>query len=78
MAKTVVINSVVYSDCGEVDIPIQGGGTAKYMDTDLNNGATAADIKNGKSAVVNGSVVNGSLTTVVVSQDGATKVLSIS
>lgn len=78
MAKTVVINSVVYPDCGEVDIPLQGGGTAKYMDTDLNNGATASDIRNGKSAVVNGSVVNGNLTTVVVSQDGTTKVLSIS
>ena len=33
MAKNVVINGVTYSNVPEVDIPISGGGTAKFMDT---------------------------------------------
>ena len=78
MAQNIVINSVVYSDCGEVDIPKQGGGTAKFLDTTLNNGATAGDIKSGKSCFVNSQLVEGSLTTPVISQDQTTKVLSIS
>ena len=78
MAKTVVINSVVYQDCGEVDIPLQGGGTAKYLDTDLNNGATASDIKSGKSGFINGQKIDGALTVPVISQDSTTKILSIS
>lgn len=30
---SVVINSVTYASCPEVDIPKQGGGTAKFYDT---------------------------------------------
>ena len=78
MAKTVVINSVVYQDCGEVDIPVQGGGTAKFMDTDVQNAAAAGDIRNGKRSVSNGEIIVGTLTTPVISQDATTKVLSIS
>lgn len=29
----IVINGVVYANCPEVDIPIDGGGTAKYYET---------------------------------------------
>ena len=129
---TIVINSVVYADCPEVDIPKQGGGTAQFFDasqTDAaaahvlsgkkfvgtsgedtgsmtNNGATggtigtkagtytipsgytsggtvsltnvsdcvAGNILNGKSILG----VNGSLQMPTISQDGVTKVLSIS
>lgn len=33
MAQNVVINSVTYSNVPEVNIPLSGGGTAKFMDT---------------------------------------------
>ena len=77
MAQNVVINSVVYQSCPEVDIPLQGGGTAKFMDTS-DADAAAGDIRSGKSGYVNGTKVNGSLTVPSISQDGTTKVLSIS
>ena len=41
MAQNVIINGVTYSNVPEVDIPKNGGGTAKFMDTDdatLDNG----------------------------------------
>lgn len=44
----VVINSVVYSDCPEVDIPKQGGGTAKFYFTG-DASAAAGDVLSGKS-----------------------------
>lgn len=33
MAQNVVINGVQYSNVPEVDIPLQGGGTARFLDT---------------------------------------------
>lgn len=33
MAHNIVIRNIVYSNCPEVDIPIDGGGTAKFIDT---------------------------------------------
>lgn len=33
MAKSVIINGVQYSNCPEVDIPLVGGGTAKFYET---------------------------------------------
>lgn len=129
---TIVINSVVYADCPEVDIPKQGGGTAQFFDasqTDAaaahvlsgkkfvgtsgedtgsmtNNGAVSGTIgtKNGTFSVPEGYTsggtvsltnvsdcvagnilsgksilgVNGSLQMPTISQDGVTKVLSIS
>lgn len=33
MAKNVIINGVSYSSVPEVDIPLSGGGTAKFYDT---------------------------------------------
>lgn len=129
---SVVINSVTYASCPEVDIPKSGGGTAKFYytgDADIaagdvlsgktgfgasgsvsgsmaNNGSTSgtigtkagtvtipagwtsggtvsltnvsdctsANILSGKSILG----VNGSLTLPTISQDGTTKVLSIS
>lgn len=132
MAKTVVINSVVYADCPEVDIPVQGGGTAKFYETSgadaaqadiltgkkaygasgeitgnmANNGSTGGTISTKAGTVtipagytsggtvsltavsdlVSGNLlsgksvlgVNGSLVMPTISQDGSTKILSIS
>ena len=33
MAQDVVIRGVTYQEVPEVDIPLSGGGTAKFMDT---------------------------------------------
>ena len=77
MAQNVVINGVTYSAVPEVDIPLVGGGTAKFMDTSDAN-ATANDILSGKSAYVGGQKVNGQFSAPTVSQDSTTKVLSIS
>ena len=60
MASNVVINSVVYSNVPEVDIPLQGGGTAKFMDTSDAN-AVQGEILSGKTAYVNGSKVTGNI-----------------
>ena len=60
MAKNVVINGVTYSNCPEVDIPISGGGTAKFLDTDDAN-AASGDILNGKTGYVGGQKVTGNI-----------------
>lgn len=60
MAQNVVINGVTYANCPEVDIPLSGGGTAKFMDTSDAN-ATAGDMLNGKTGYVNGVKVSGNI-----------------
>ena len=129
---SVVINSVTYASCPEVDIPKSGGGTAKFYDVTecdvaagnvlsgkvfvgasgqdtgsmANNGSTSGTIgtKSGTVTIpagytsggtvsltnvsdcVAGNIlsgksilgVNGSLAMPTISQDGTTKVLSIS
>lgn len=60
MAQSVVINGVTYADVPEVDIPVSGGGTAKFMDTS-DGDATAGDILSGKMAYVGGSKITGSI-----------------
>ncbi len=77
MAQTIVVNGIAYQNCSEIDVPKQGSGTARFVDTS-DGDAAASDIKNGKYAYVNGNKVQGSLIPAVVSQDGTTKVLSIS
>lgn len=57
---SVVINNVIYPTVPEVDIPISGGGTAKFYfagDTDF----AAGDLLTGKSAVGPSGLVNGSM-----------------
>lgn len=47
---TIVINGVTYADCPEVDIPVSGGGTAKFYDaTDAD--AAAANVLSGKKFI---------------------------
>ena len=60
MAVNVVINGVTYSNCPEVDIPLSGGGTAKFMDTSDAN-AAAGDMLSSKTAYVNGSKITGNI-----------------
>lgn len=62
MAQNVVINGVTYQSVPEVDIPLSGGGTAKFLDTTIDSGgAAASDMLSGKKGYVNGSLVNGSI-----------------
>lgn len=56
MAQNVIINGVVYSSVPEVDIPKNGGGTAKFYDT-ASADVSASDVLTGKTAFgVSGSV----------------------
>jgi len=66
MAQNVVINGVTYSDVPEVDIPKQGGGTAKFFDT-ASATAAAGDLLSGKVAYGSSGVISGSM-----SNNGAT------
>lgn len=61
MAQNVVINGVTYSSVPEVDIPKQGGGTAKFYDT-ASATAAAGDILSGKSAYGSSGSISGSMT----------------
>ena len=47
---SVVINGVTYASCPEVDIPKQGGGTAKFYDAS-NADAAAGNVLSGKKFV---------------------------
>lgn len=66
MAQNVIINGVVYSNVPEVDIPKNGGGTAKFYDTESAD-ITSADVLTGKtgygaSGSVSGSMANNGAT----------------
>ena len=60
MAQSVVINQVQYSNVPSVEIPLVGGGTAKFMDTS-DADAVQGEILNGKTAYVNGTKVTGNI-----------------
>ena len=57
---SVVINSVTYANCPEVDIPKSGGGTAKFYDASETDVA-ASDVRNGKKFVGTNGEDTGSL-----------------
>lgn len=77
MAQNVVINSVTYQSVPEVDIPLSGGGTAKFYDT--SSATVAANyLLNGYTAYGASGLVTGNLSVISVSQDSTTKVLTIS
>ena len=66
MAQDVVINGVTYEDVPEVDIPLSGGGTAKFFDT-ADGDIAAGDVLTGKkgynaSGSVSGSMANNGAT----------------
>ena len=57
---SVVINTVTYSSCPEVDIPKSGGGTAKFYytgDADI----SAGDVLTGKTGFGANGAVNGNM-----------------
>lgn len=60
MAQNVIINGVTYQNVPEVDIPKSGGGTAKFYDAAGTN-VTAADLRNGKTAMGANGLVTGSM-----------------
>ena len=73
---TVVINSVVYNSCPEVDIPKQGGGTAKFYYTG-DATVAAADVLTGKtffngSGSDTGSMANNGSTSGTISTKAGT------
>ena len=76
MAKTVVINGVTYADTPEVDIPISGGGTAKFFETSSAD-ITSSDVLTGKigfnaSGSVTGNMANNGSTSGTISTKAGT------
>ena len=57
---SVVINSVTYASCPEVDIPKSGGGTAKFFDT-ASADITSGDVLTGKTGYGSSGSVSGSM-----------------
>ena len=58
--QSVTINGVTYQDVPEIDIPTQGGGTAKFVETSDAN-AASGDALYGKTFYVNGAKITGSI-----------------
>ena len=78
MAKNVIINGSSYNAVPSVQIPLAGGtGNAVFYETS-DATAAAANILSGYSAYGANGLVNGTLTTPTITQDGTTKVLTIS
>lgn len=77
MAQNLVVNNVVYQAVPSVSVPKQGGGTAQFFDASSTT-ATPANTLAGVIGCNASGLFEGQLTTVSVSQDATTKVLSIS
>ena len=60
MAQNVIINGVTYSNVPEVDIPKNGGGTAKFYDTSAAD-VSAGDVLSGKTAFGSSGSVSGNM-----------------
>ena len=63
MAHNIVIRNIVYSNCPEVDIPIDGGGTAKFMDTSDATLTSGGQMLNGYTSYSGGTKYTGSIAT---------------
>ena len=78
MAKNVIINGASYNAVPYVQIPLAaGGGNAVFYETS-DATAQAANILAGYTAYGASGKVSGSATVPTISQDGTTKVLTIS
>lgn len=76
--KTVTINGVQYSNVPSVEIPLAGGnGNAVFYETSTAT-IDASKVLNGYVGYGSSGSITGTLTTPSVSQDGTTKVLTIS
>lgn len=76
MAQNVIINGVTYQSVPEVDIPKNGGGTAKFFDT-ADGDIISADVLTGKtgfsaSGSVSGSMANNGSTSGTISTKAGT------
>lgn len=58
MSQTIQLLGATYPNCPAVDLPKQGGGTARFMDT-TDATAQASDIASGKTAYINSQKVTG-------------------
>ena len=61
MAQNVIINGVTYSNVPEVNIPISGGGTARFMDTSDASLDNANKMLNGVTAYAGGTKYTGNI-----------------
>lgn len=78
MAKNVVINGTSYNAVPYIQVPLSaGGGNAVFYETS-DATAGAEHILSGYSAYGSSGKVNGQVTTPTITQDGTTKVLTIS
>ena len=76
MAQNVTINGVTYQNVPEVDIPKNGGGTAKFFDT-ADGDITSSDVLTGKTGFnatgsVTGSMANNGSTSGTISTKAGT------
>lgn len=74
--RNVQINSVQYNNVPEVDVPLVGGGTAKFYDTS-DATADASEILTGNAAygangIINGSMANNGSTSGTISTKAGT------
>lgn len=60
MAQNVIINGVTYNSVPEVDMPLNGGGTARFYDSS-DATATQSNILTGTTAYLNGGKQGGSM-----------------
>ena len=78
MAKNILINGNSYNAVPYIQVPLSGtSGNAVFYETS-DATASAANILSGYSAYTASGKVNGAATVPTISQDGTTKVLTIS
>ena len=78
MAKNIIINGASYNAVPSVQIPLSSGsGKAIFYETS-DATAAAANILSGYTAYSSNGKIAGSLSVPTISQDGTTKVLTIS
>lgn len=79
MAQNCIINGVTYANVPEVDIPMAGGGTARFHDiSDATLNSNAQLMSGVKARGADGTLYTGNVTVPTISQDSTTKILSIS
>ena len=71
-SKNLVLKGATWNGVESVDFNVSGGGTARFVETS-DADATAADIANGKTAYVNGSLITGSATAPVLTTKSITQ-----
>ena len=78
MSKNIVINGTTYNSVPYIQSPLSGGGGNAIFYETADATASAANILTGYSAYTASGKVNGQATMPTISQDGTSKVLTIS